>query len=319
MEHVISYLLRQNIFRNDLVYKQIAVGASGAALYSITDGNGRYVLKVSQKSHSSDENMLVSFVKEYDFYNLSKSLNLPFVPKTIYSENSSEYGFILVMERFDSIPHSGWDRELQKKAVDLCARLNSLDTSLFSKMELNRDMIEIDSNAAETSYHLWLEVIRQHEGKFDEKILEEIYHNLDVICPVLNSEPLRICHGDFHPDNLITDGNQLYIIDWQNLHIGKSAGDISFFIQRGNGFGIQMDTVGLYAYYAERLSEYTGQNISVEELLLEDSASVLWTTFMFWAYYLKNAPCSRVEMFFNSMVEAYENIISGAVNVHPHA
>lgn len=308
MDHAISYLLRQGVFCNDLLYEQLSGGASGAALYSVTDSNGRYVLKVSRKSDREEDNTLADFAKEYAFYNLNKRLKLPFVPKTVYSEKHAEYGFILVMERFDSIPHSGWDRELQKKAVDLCAQLNSLDISLFSDLELKRSRIKIDRKAAETSYHLWLEVIRRHGAEFDEKMLAEIYHHLDVICPVLNVEPFRICHGDFHPENLITDGNQLYMIDWQNLHMGNSAEDISFFIQRGNGFGIQLNTEELFTCYAEKLSEYTGQDISVEQLMLENSASVLLTAFMFWAYYLKDAPCGRVEMFFHSMVEAYKNI-----------
>ena len=96
--------------------------------------------------------------------------------------------------------------------------------------------------------------------------------------------------------------------DWQNIHIGKSAGDISFFVDRGSNFGISMNRVDLFKYYAERISEYTGKIISYDQILKEDSASTLLTTFSFWAEYLKDAPYERVAYIFNQMVSAYNKI-----------
>lgn len=304
----VEYLKKKNIFIGNVATEPINVGASGANLCNVSDNSGSYALKVSHDSTSDDPNRLAAFAKEYAFYRLNEKLQLPYVPKLKYSENSPEYGWILVMERLSPIPCSNWDRNLQMQAIDLCAHFNSLPRNLFDDLHLPCDRIEIEKQATEKSYHLWLNVIQQHMGRFDENVLTEIYQHLDVVCPILNAEPHRICHGDFHTENLLTDGKQLYLIDWQNIHIGKSAGDISFFISRGNGFGISMDGNELFAYYSEKLSEYTGEKVTTENVLRENRASLLLTTFLFWAYYLDNAPYESVAFHYNNMVEAYHII-----------
>lgn len=313
LEKILIYLTDKKVFHKTVVAEPIQKGASGASIFVIYDNNRKYILKISKESNSIDPNRLAAFKKEYDFYCLNKNLDLPFTPKAFYCEEHSEYGYILVIEYFNQIPYKDWDIEMQKKAINICAKMNSLSVTLFKDLNLNCDMIEIDKKATEVSYNLWLNVIRQHDGKFDESILSDIYEHLDVVCPILNSKPLRICHGDFHPDNILTDGNELYIVDWQNLHLGKSTGDISFFLSRGSGFGITLDRDELFTYYAERLSEYTKEKISCSQLLCEDSASTLLTTFMFWAYHLKDVPYDRVELFYNKMIESYHYINSMAL------
>lgn len=89
----------------------------------------------------------------------------------------------------------------------------------------------------------------------------------------------------------------------------KKRGRYIIFASRAEGFGIKTNKKELIAYYAKRLSKYTGEEVSYSQLLYEDSASTLFTTFMFWAYYLEDAPYERVALFFHSMVESYQSII----------
>ena len=138
----------------------------------------------------------------------------------------------------------------------------------------------------------------------NRNLLDVIYKNLEEACSVLNSAPQYVCHGDFHPENVLSDGKQLYICDWQGVNIGKCVGDISFFISRGLGFGIQINTEKLLAYYCERLSEYIGIEIEPGILQREHSASTLFVTFSFWADYLKNASYERVAKHFLEMENA---------------
>ncbi|QYR22581.1 phosphotransferase [Paenibacillus sp. sptzw28] len=47
------------------------------------------------------------------------------------------------------------------------------------------------------------------------------------ICEYLGAMPKgsSICHGDFHPDNIIVNGQSIGIIDWMNACIGDPLGD----------------------------------------------------------------------------------------------
>ena len=36
-----------------------------------------------------------------------------------------------------------------------------------------------------------------------------------------------VCHGDFHPDNILVDNSDIRIIDWMNSYSGTRAGDVA--------------------------------------------------------------------------------------------
>ncbi len=306
MDDVLSYIGRQGVFCGDFSAERISAGASGSAVYAVADRCGKYILKASQDTGGKDAHQSSPFAREYAFHTLNRRLKLPFVPKVVYAEKSPLYGYLLVLERLTPITHSDWDEALLRKTADACAQLHSLDANLFADLHLRREPVRIDREATDSAYREWQAVLRRHEGAFQENMLTEIHTHLDVVCPVLNRGSFCICHGDFHPDNIVTDGKRIYIIDWQNISVGKGAGDLSFFLQRSDGFGIPTNSELLFAEYAERLSFYTGRQCDETTLLRESSASALLTIFTFWAYFLKDAPRARVETFFNAMTEAYK-------------
>ena len=53
--------------------------------------------------------------------------------------------------------------------------------------------------------------------------------NGKIIIDYLDSLPSgkSICHGDFHPDNIIVNGKELVTIDWTNAYIGNPFGDVA--------------------------------------------------------------------------------------------
>jgi hypothetical protein len=301
---VLQHLTEENVWGKVVSYEPITLGAGGAKLFTVNDGVKNYVLKVAHESFLSEEGRFVSYRKEYDFYQLNRDLQLPFVPNILYAEEHPEYGLLLVMECYEAITHDQWDPELQKRALDVCAQLNCVPVETLEPLGVQWNPTQIDEEFTRNAYQNWLEVISKHEGRFDRNLLDMLYQNLDEVCTVLNSKPQYVCHGDFHPENVLWDGTNLYICDWQGIHIGKCAGDMSFFQSRGMGMGISMDADELLSYYCERLSEYKGVKIDPETIRKECSASALLTTFSFWAYYLKNAPYERVAEHFNEMVEA---------------
>ncbi|MHA2035028.1 MAG: phosphotransferase family protein [Promethearchaeota archaeon] len=40
-------------------------------------------------------------------------------------------------------------------------------------------------------------------------------------------EANKICHGDYHPDNIILSNNKAYVIDWSNAYSGNPNSDVS--------------------------------------------------------------------------------------------
>ena len=301
---ILKYLTDISVFNKVLSFEEITMGKGGAKIYKINAGEKIYILKSAHKDFGLDDEGINSYIKELNFYNLSLSLNLPFVPKPVYTEIHPEYGIIILMDCYKTLSPAAWTSELQMKAADLCAKFNSIAFKKLDSMELKWNPTVIDENFSKNSLATWLKVLDEHKGKFDPYILDIIYKNLKEIAAVLNEPPHYFCHGDFHPENILTDGEKLYICDFQGLNIGKCAGDINFFISRGSSMGINIDSEKLLSYYAERLSQYTGKETDTETLEKERCASSLLVTFSFWADYLHNADFIKVKLHYDEMVNA---------------
>lgn len=50
-----------------------------------------------------------------------------------------------------------------------------------------------------------------------------------IIIDYLNSLPsgVSVCHGDFHPDNIIVSNKESVVIDWTNAYSGNPLGDVA--------------------------------------------------------------------------------------------
>ena len=304
MKKVIEHLISASVFAHVEKHEKIYTGASGAQLYVIAADGKEYVLKTAAPGGRHME----EYKKEYAFYELNHTLRLPFAPEVVYMENHARHGIILVMKRYRPIAHSEWGRELQFRAVDLCAEFNSVPADKLASIA-RFSPAAIDPIFTEKPYREWKTVLGQHRGEFDDSILDEIYKYIGLACPVLNGEPHYACHGDFHPENILMDGNRLVICDWQNVNIGKSIGDITFFISRGLGFGININADDLLDYYCGRLSQRKGIPIEKAALLKERYAATLLNVFSFWAYHLKNCSVERVAAQFDEMAKAYHYLV----------
>ena len=304
INEILNYLESKGVLNNIQTAEPVTLGQGGAKIYKIETNSKNYILKIAYLSLSCDENTMSSYRKELNFYRLNKKLKLSFVPKAFYCEEHPKYGILILLKCLNSVSHNEWNIELQKKAIDMVAKFNSLPIDLFEPIGIKWQPTAIDKNFSLEAYKDWVSVISEHEGKFDPKLLDAIYKNICTVPSVLNTEPQYICHGDFHPENILTDGEKLYICDFQGLNIGKCAGDINFFISRGSSMGINIDSEKLLSYYAERLSQYTGKETDTETLEKERCASSLLVTFSFWADYLHNADFIKVKLHYDEMVNA---------------
>lgn len=62
----------------------------------------------------------------------------------------------------------------------------------------------------------------QRNGKLPEERRGEALARLDAL-PGGNA----LCHGDFHPDNVMVDGERVMVIDWMNLVRGDAMYDVA--------------------------------------------------------------------------------------------
>lgn len=303
---IANYLEKKGIFIDIISVTPINLGASGAKLIDVTDRKGHYVIKHTDPSlRENDSNILSSYEREMEFYSLfQENISLP-IPKVIYIERNSDYGSIIVFLYYKQIEFSIWNKDLLLKAIDFCAKLHSLDTNLIKRFGFQFKHISPDSNELHNSLNEWHYVLNQHDGYFDKEILNTIHKKFNSICNILNSPPYNICHGDFHANNILLDNEDIVVCDWQCVGIGKGAGDISFFISRGKAEGIVMDEDNLIGYYCERLSNYTKTEINKGDIYYVINASTVFTSFMYWAYYLKNADLNTVSEVYNKMINSF--------------
>jgi hypothetical protein len=101
------------------------------------------------------------------------------------------------------------------------------------------------------------------------------------------------------------NNEHIVVCDWQCVGIGKGAGDISFFISRGKADGININEESLINHYCERLSSYSKTEINKSDIYNVINASTVFTSFMYWAYYLKNADLDTVLEIYNKMVNSF--------------
>jgi hypothetical protein len=306
---VIKYLIKKQVFSDVMDISILKTGASGAELYGVTDKNGRFVVKQSNMQLDRNHNILQGYKKEYNFYILMKDFDLD-IPKVVYSENSNEYGYILVFPYYRSINYSEWNNNLQLKAMDLIAKLHSIDVEKISKqLNLQYRKVEVNTNQLKTSLDAWTNILESFPDDFDIGQIELIYNSFGDICDVLNSGINCVCHGDFHADNMLLDNNNIILSDWQNISIGSGAGDISFFVSRGKASGLIIDEDELVDHYCKRFYYYSKVNIKKEEIHKMINASNVFTSFMYWAFYLKGADVDRVRGIYEKMLNSFKDLL----------
>ena len=303
---IIDYLQERGLFTAVQSLEPLRNGASGAKVYRVIDQAGSYVVKHTHPSLcGGDQHLLSSYERELRFYSVVDSGTFPAVPQALHVENNPELGFILVLPNYERIEFDQWSPKLQERAAELCAQIHSLDPACVESLGLEFEEITVDTDSLDQALENWIYVLNRHCQQLDTKPLQNIRDSMSSICSILNAPPHRVCHGDFHAENLLLNQGDLVICDWQNVNIGKGAGDISFFISRGKAAGIDIDAAQLIDRYCEKLSFYTKQEVEKKDIYDVINASTVHISFRFWPHYLRDAKADRVFQIYDAMVEAY--------------
>ena len=304
-EKLFRHLVSNGIIDNNAKMNKLNKGGSGAILYEINSVNGNYILK---NIHiDQDSFLLKSSEKEYGFYSISNEFDLNYLPKVIYTEKNDCLGIIIVLNKYTDIQRHEWNLKRQLSTVDIIAKIHSESDFFINRFALKKELFEAKDGQLEKSLNDWICVIKKYD--LDECIINEIKINFGQVINFINSKKHYFCHGDFHPDNFVLDEKgELVILDWANYHIGCKD-EIAFFISRGYDCGIDIQEESIKKHYCERLSYYSGENISMLDIEVECNMSTVFVSFLYWAEYLQDTNIDRVNSIYEKMIYSYKWLV----------
>ena len=104
-------------------------------------------------------------------------------------------------------------RRLVRRMAELQARLHSLPTDGFPDTD---DLLDRR-----------LRLPRHVVATGDHPELHRALERIEALAPRLRDAPHTICHGDFHPLNVLGDGRSATVIDWTDAGLGDRHGDLA--------------------------------------------------------------------------------------------
>lgn len=307
--------LKTKLNKNIEIVKQYKRGISGAHILELLVDGNNYILKMIEKADIKDKIALDSFIKEYEFYGLPNTTALKkylghYIPEILYSENNNEY-VIIIMKKYEEVLSTDWNKELLDSMIDLITDVHicPLDT-VFDLGITPSKQKNITDGAINQGKEKWNIVLQEHGEYFDQTILDNIAVSFTMMNDIMNNSGQYICHGDFHPGNILKDeDNNLILCDWQNINFNNGVGELSFFISRGLSSGLSLNKDELLGKYCTKLSMKLGIEYSFIELKKILCASTVMTNFLLWPYYLHGSERSRVENIYKEMLESFEYIV----------
>jgi len=72
-----------------------------------------------------------------------------------------------------------------------------------------------------------LRLTRHVAAALDDAALGDGLRRVEALADRLRDAPAAVCHGDYHPLNVLVDGDRLSVIDWTDAGIGDRHGDVA--------------------------------------------------------------------------------------------
>ncbi|MFC4618075.1 phosphotransferase family protein [Camelliibacillus cellulosilyticus] len=147
--------------------------------------------------------------KEFEVSNLVMNLGLP-VPK-IFSMETIDHRCGIVYEYVKGAA----------LAVELVKNREAIHKYGVTVAELQHDVHKKEPS----DMPLQKEVLKRHikaVNLIDDNMKASIINGLDQL-----PDGGALCHGDFHPANIMVEGNRFTIIDWMTATMGNPLGDVA--------------------------------------------------------------------------------------------
>ncbi|MGN1249946.1 MAG: phosphotransferase family protein [Candidatus Spyradocola sp.] len=142
-----------------------------------------------------------------------------------------------------------YERAAGESLLSVLLRTGDVEGCARVMVELQGKMLacEMPGEALDARDFLRQEIRRN--GKLPEEKKAEALARLEAL-PGGN----RLCHGDFHPDNVMVDGSRAMVIDWMNLCRGDAMYDVAM-----TWYLLACSALPPDAPYAEGLAQMRGR------------------------------------------------------------
>lgn len=283
--------------------KLLAGGKSGARVYDI---GGEYVLKQIYRAELGNDELYKAYRKEAWWY-AAGGAGLNSLPEVLDLKSTDEEISIL-MKRYQALSRQEINTELLEKIMRVLAsvHVSEIPPLLKQKQHMAQPLSE---EQIRVSVEGWRTVLNEHPGVFDAAPLERIAGEMNQIIIWHGFEEAVLSHGDFHWDNLLIDKQgRIIICDWQGVEAGAASGDLSFFIGRLRGDGIQLKEQEVVEIYVREIRRISGKRVTWEEIDRHIRAANVITSFTCWHQYLHGSDEGRVREIFGKMVTDSEGV-----------
>lgn len=258
------------------------------------------VIKLENKNDNFLSKMacdLELYNREYYFYeNVSKyvPIKIPIFYGLLKNNDYENIGIIL-----ENLFSKGFSQNLNLNIESIDISLKIIDQLARLHSEFwNKDLKKIFNGLKKNNEFSfkWNDFIKEKYPIFCNKwnflkkshieIFDKIIKNFDNIENELSSGNLTLCHGDVKSANMFFDNEKNPIfIDWQYLLIGKGTQDLVFFmIESFDETTIKKYYKLFIDYYYVKLQEYSVNNYTKEEYLIDIKNSTMYFPFfvMIW-------------------------------------
>lgn len=291
-----------NEYLNGHNVTEIKVGQSGADVYEI---DGKYVLKHVVRQKLKEE-LFVTYTREVSFYRNQMKRQRIYLPNVLEAENS-ETEILILMKKYCRPKRDTINAELLQKITESLAALHTDVPPTFMCKDQKKAELLSDQMITECLCG-WKSVLAEHPGSFNENQLEEIASKINSLIAWHDSEDRVLIHGDFHWDNLLEDRNgNILFCDWQGVTLGGASGDLSFFLSRLGGDGIQIDVTVFLDYYIDTIGKLSGKQIQRQDIIRHMNAANVITSFLFWHEYLHSSSEERVREIYGKMTRDFKD------------
>lgn len=283
---------------NEYMTDRITVGQSGAEVYETEQ---KYIAKYVRRDRLPSDEAWGAYQREAQFYSSVSSGQYQFLPR-IYHCRRTEDEIEILMQKYYPVSRADFDDTMLSKVMDALVQIHAMPVPAFLPQTTTAP-IQLNQDEISKCFCGWRDVIREHGDIFSEETLIGISEMFNAINKQAYSAKNVCCHGDFHFDNLLSDGNENIIVcDWQNVSRGHASGDISFFLSRLSVDGYEVRKEQAIQLYCKHASG----DITPDEISVQMSLANLNTSFIHWHQYLHGSSAERVQDIWLKMTEDTE-------------
>ncbi|CAI2719313.1 aminoglycoside phosphotransferase family protein [Nitrospina watsonii] len=224
------------------LFGQSVVGVEATPLEGDASTRRYFRLRPHYRSrgHGPDSLMLMQLPEpfpgnDYDFVRMQKFLEGLNVPVPHLYHYDAEKGFVFLqdcgdqtleqhLQPCDEAERQAWYRQ----AVDILADMQHRATQRITP---DCPAYSLRFNTAKLLAEMDFMIEHYLEGlcgtTLDDGVWNALRHHLERLCAVLDEQPLRFTHRDFHSRNLMVYDEGLVILDFQDARMGPSQYDLA--------------------------------------------------------------------------------------------